>query len=225
MSTSRGKDDLRAQKTRTAIQKAFIQLLCEMDFNSISIAHLMKKAGYSRGAFYLHYPHVWSVYEELTKDYVKDLCTGFDIERDPQYSMDEQALLIVVEVVKAAQKWYPFGKALLNKRWVPDIMPDVVERYSMKRLKEDTVLFPVTGVKYAEGEDDAIAKEVAMRYCVATLIAMFECAAHHVTARMSTSEIIELAEKIYAGNVAWWNYESHMDLHKIKWHEGLDKQY
>jgi len=32
-----------------------------------------------------------------------------------------------------------------------------------------------------------------------------------------------LAERIYAGNVAWWNYECHMDLHVVKWHEGLEE--
>ncbi len=216
-------DDLRAQKTKKAIRKAFIQLLLETDFNSISIARLMKEAGYSRGVFYLHYQNIWDVYEELMREYVRDLCAGFDIERESErYNMDEQAYLIVLEVVKSVKKWYPFGKALLNKRWVPDMMPTILEEYSWERLKEETVLFPAIGVKYAE-EDDEIARETTMQYAVATLIGMFECAARYVTPRMAYSEQTRLAERIYAGNVAWWNYESHMELHVVKWSEELEK--
>ncbi|MBR5474060.1 MAG: TetR/AcrR family transcriptional regulator [Lachnospiraceae bacterium] len=223
MAPTRDVDDLRAKKTRIAIRKAFIQLLCETDFNSISIATLMKRANYSRGAFYLHYQNIWDVFEELVREYIKDLCAGFDVERKPdRYNMDEQAYLIVLEVVKAAKSWYPFGKALLNKRRVPDIMPDLLEQYSWERLKEETILFPAVGVKYADAEDE-IARETAMRYCVATLMCMFECAALYVTPNMSYSDMTRLAERIYAGNVAYWNYEQHMDLHVVKWHEGLEE--
>ena len=223
MKAPREMDDLRTRKTRTAIRKAFISLLCEMDFNSISIATLMKRAGYSRGAFYLHYQNVWEVFEELTRDYVRDLCAGFEVERrSDRYSMDEQAYLIVLEVVKAVKRWYPFGKALLNKRRVPDIMPDMLEQFSWERLKEETVLFPAVSIKYADA-DDEIARETAMRHCVSTLMGMFECAAEYVTTSMSYPEMTRLAERIYAGNVAWWNYECHMDLHVIKWHDGLEE--
>ena len=224
MAIPRESDDLRTQKTRSAICQAFIQLLHEMDFNSISIALLMKRSGYSRGAFYLHYQNVWDVFEEIIHAYVKDLCAGFEVEHNSRFTMDEQAYLIVLNVVKAVKKWHPLGLALLKKRGVPDILPDAVEQFAWKNIDNYPLLFPAAGVNYVEQEgNDSIARETAMRYCVACLTVMFESAAQYVTPNMTHQEMTQLAEKIYAGNVGWWSYESRMELHPVKWHPGLDQ--
>lgn len=205
-------EDLRRKKAREAIQRAFILLMYETGFNSISIASLMKRAGYSRGTFYQHFQNTWEVYEQVTRAYVEDLCRGFEVEEEGErYTMSEQACLIVLEVLQTVKAWYPYGRALLKKRENPDIFPEIVREYAWKRIHRDCILFPGATLKYIHPEDE-VAREIGMSYAVTTLIAMFECAARYVTDKTSEKEMRGLAESIYAGNAAFVQYEHRMDL-------------
>ena len=49
------KEDLRIQKTKEAIRKAFKEMICEMDYEQISIKELTQRARINRKTFYLHY--------------------------------------------------------------------------------------------------------------------------------------------------------------------------
>ena len=50
-----GQEDLRVQRTKEAIRHAFTEMICEMDFEKISIKELTERARINRKTFYLHY--------------------------------------------------------------------------------------------------------------------------------------------------------------------------
>lgn len=57
--------DFRAQKTRESIRKTFREMLKEMDFEEISVKELTDRAQINRRTFYLHYPSLDSLLNEL----------------------------------------------------------------------------------------------------------------------------------------------------------------
>ena len=60
-----GKEDLRIQKTREAIHKTFEEMICEMDYEQISIKELTERARINRKTFYLHYNSLDDLLKEL----------------------------------------------------------------------------------------------------------------------------------------------------------------
>lgn len=51
MPAKQGKEDLRIQKTREAIHKIFEEMICEMDYEQISINELTERARINRKTF------------------------------------------------------------------------------------------------------------------------------------------------------------------------------
>ena len=49
------KEDLRIRKTREAIHRTFKEMICEMDYDQITIKELTQRAQINRKTFYLHY--------------------------------------------------------------------------------------------------------------------------------------------------------------------------
>ncbi len=49
------KEDLRVQRTKEFIRKTFEEMICEMDYEQISVKELAQRAKINRKTFYLHY--------------------------------------------------------------------------------------------------------------------------------------------------------------------------
>ena len=62
--------DLRVIKTKKAIRDAFADMICEMDYNEITIKELTERAMINRKTFYLHYETLDDLLEELQQDIV-----------------------------------------------------------------------------------------------------------------------------------------------------------
>ena len=62
------KKDLRVQKTHTAIRNAFKEMICEMDANKITVMELSDRAKIHRQTFYLHYPSLEALYDEILQE-------------------------------------------------------------------------------------------------------------------------------------------------------------
>ena len=60
--------DLRVQKTHEAIRNAFQDMICEMDANKITVIELANRAKIHRQTFYLHYPSLEALYDELLQE-------------------------------------------------------------------------------------------------------------------------------------------------------------
>lgn len=59
------KEDLRVIKTKQAIRKTFEEMVCEMDYDKITVKELTERAMINRKTFYLHYETVDDLLEEL----------------------------------------------------------------------------------------------------------------------------------------------------------------
>ena len=49
------KEDLRSKRTKEFIRKTFEEMICEMDFEQITVKELTERAMINRKTFYLHY--------------------------------------------------------------------------------------------------------------------------------------------------------------------------
>lgn len=70
-----GTEDLRVQKTIEAIHKAFEELICEMDYEKITVKELCERAKINKKTFYRYYAVLDDLLAELqgilTQEYLK----------------------------------------------------------------------------------------------------------------------------------------------------------
>lgn len=71
--TATGKEDLRIQKTREAIRKTFEKMICEMDYEQISVKELTERARINRKTFYLHY----NTLDDLLREIQNEMAQNF----------------------------------------------------------------------------------------------------------------------------------------------------
>ena len=62
------KEDLRVRKTKEAIHNAFKAMICEMDYDRMTIKELAERAQINRKTFYLHYSSLDELLEELQEE-------------------------------------------------------------------------------------------------------------------------------------------------------------
>lgn len=67
------KVDRRVLKTKEAINKAFIQLLSEKSFDSITINDIAKSANINRGTVYLHFNDKYDLMDKVTENHLRGL--------------------------------------------------------------------------------------------------------------------------------------------------------
>lgn len=75
------REDLRVKKTKEAIHNAFKSMICEMDYEQITIKELAQRAQINRKTFYLHYTSLDELLEELQKEIAENF-----IRRKVSYS-------------------------------------------------------------------------------------------------------------------------------------------
>mgnify|MGYP000080238523 FL=1 len=61
-------EDLRVRKTREAIHQTFKLMICEMDYDQITIKELTERAQINRKTFYLHYNNLDDLLTELQEE-------------------------------------------------------------------------------------------------------------------------------------------------------------
>ena len=78
----KGKEDLRVIRTREAIRKTFEEMICEMDYEQISIKELTERARINRKTFYLHYNSLDDLLRELQNEMARNFIERTrDLER------------------------------------------------------------------------------------------------------------------------------------------------
>ncbi|MBQ9407750.1 MAG: TetR/AcrR family transcriptional regulator [Desulfovibrio sp.] len=80
-----GTEDLRVQKTIANIDKTFCELLCEKEYEKISVTEICQRAKIQRKTFYAYYPSVDALLREKL-----DVMSRAYIERIKKYSVPEQ---------------------------------------------------------------------------------------------------------------------------------------
>lgn len=67
------KEDLRIQRTKEAIRTTFEDMICEMDYEQISIKELAQRARINRKTFYLHY----NTLDDLLREIQNEMAQNF----------------------------------------------------------------------------------------------------------------------------------------------------
>lgn len=62
--------DIRIMRSKKAISEAFIELLKENDFKTITITEIVNKAGVNRGTFYKHYAYKEDILTEIQNQFL-----------------------------------------------------------------------------------------------------------------------------------------------------------
>ncbi|MGI6117191.1 MAG: TetR/AcrR family transcriptional regulator [Bilifractor sp.] len=117
--------DMRITRTREAIRRAFTDMICEMDYEQITIKELAERAGVNRKTFYLHFDSLDDLLGEMQNemsmrfmDRIKNL--------KPPYDMDKITRAFYLSMEEAGK----FGERLacsgnyhyINRRMVNAIM-------------------------------------------------------------------------------------------------------
>ena len=72
------KEDLRVTKTLLTIRQTFREMICEMDYEDITIKELTERAMINRKTFYLHFESLDDLLEELRDEIINEF-TKYDI--------------------------------------------------------------------------------------------------------------------------------------------------
>ncbi len=75
----------RKTSTKEDIKEALIQLLSEERFDNISISKFCKRAGITRGTFYLHYQDKYQMVDSLKNDIISQLSSYSMFEAENEY--------------------------------------------------------------------------------------------------------------------------------------------
>ena len=80
-----GKEDLRVQKTISALKKAFEELICEKDYEAIKVTELCQRSMINKKTFYHYYPSLddllAEMQAELSEAYLERV-KGYQLPRD-----------------------------------------------------------------------------------------------------------------------------------------------
>ena len=141
------KEDLRVRKTREAIRRVFEEMICEMDYEAITVKELADRALINRKTFYLHYETMDDLLEELQDEIVASFVSQNvsyhsinDIRRIIRYFFEFAEKMPTVNERLLCSGSYEHIGSRINER----IMAYQAERYSgafSKNIYEDNLVF------------------------------------------------------------------------------------
>ena len=158
------KEDLRVRRTKQAIRKVFEEMICEMDYEAITVRELTDRAMISRKTFYLHYETLDDLLEELQQEIV-DSFTSQNIS----YKSIDDIKRIIRYFYEFADKMPKLHERLLSSgsyEYIGDrinarIMAYQAERYRgsfSRNIYEDNLVFayfaPITTILYRQWVKD-----------------------------------------------------------------------
>ncbi|MFJ8456079.1 TetR/AcrR family transcriptional regulator [Bacillus paramycoides] len=82
------KIDRRVLKTKNAINKAFIELLSERDFDDITINAISERANVNRGTIYLHYTDKFDLLNKCIEDHLNNMSEFCTLEKQGEERFD-----------------------------------------------------------------------------------------------------------------------------------------
>ncbi len=138
------KTDLRVIKTRNSIKKAFKELICIKAPSEITVKEISERAMIHRKTFYLHYPSIDALYEDI----VQDLSVEFDksMSRIPA---NAQLSEVTNAFFEHMSKQDPYVEKMICAPEYASMFEDlVIKIYKDKQVEADS--------RYAPGERDVI---------------------------------------------------------------------
>ena len=103
-----GKEDLRVQRTKEIIRRTFTEMICEMDYEQITIKELTERARINRKTFYLHYNGM----DDLLREMQNEMAQEF-IQRTQNLERPRDMDKITREFFLRSEELGKFGERLL----------------------------------------------------------------------------------------------------------------
>lgn len=118
----------RKTNTKENIKKAFIKLIKDKGFDSLTVSDLAREANINRGTFYLHYLDKYDLLDQLEKDVIEDLeeilLTNSELEKtdDPIELIPYEKILEALYYIKED---YHFIEALAGEGGDPNFIQNI----------------------------------------------------------------------------------------------------
>lgn len=170
------KEDLRVRKTKAAIRRVFEEMICEMDYEQITVKELTDRAMINRKTFYLHYETL----DDLLAELQQEIVDSFTSQNISYRSMDD-IKRIIRYFFEYADKMPKLHERLLSSgsyeyvggRINAKIMAYRAERYRgsfSKNIYEDNLVFayfsPISTLLYRQWVKDG--KKMPLEDLIAT---------------------------------------------------------
>lgn len=179
-------EDRRVRKSKTAIKKAFIQLLEDDQIERITIRQISDKADINRGTFYLNYDDKYALLEEMEDEQIADLKKLVDIRKVnlAQKTAEEFIEIFSNEVIKKViihiSENIEFYHAILN-----------LDRTS--KIEERITDMILSNINYLIGENNTVygvPDDYYLRYVSGALMSMVKYWVHDEN-RVSIEELVQ----------------------------------
>jgi AcrR family transcriptional regulator len=87
------KQDIRIERSKDAIKKAFVELMKRHTYDEITVKDLAEEARINRKTFYAHYETKQALFESMMREMFDDICGCFMYEKErPEVEVDEGLL-------------------------------------------------------------------------------------------------------------------------------------
>jgi AcrR family transcriptional regulator len=120
------RNDPRAKKTRKYLQRAFIELLSEKDFQMITINDISERAELNRATFYGHFQDKFELLDETL-----DVMLEESINKWIPYNPETDETVLVRNLMLAICHWHLETKKRINRRLT---LSSSIEDHTKKKL-------------------------------------------------------------------------------------------
>ena len=87
------KQDIRVERSKDAIKKAFVDLMKCRAYDEITVKDLAEKARINRKTFYAHYETKQALFESMMREMFDDICSCFMYEKEPSQMEPAEEML------------------------------------------------------------------------------------------------------------------------------------
>ena len=137
------KVDLRVQRTKENLRRVFEEMICEMDYEEMSIKELTQRAQINRKTFYLHYDSLDDLLREIQNDLAQDFIRrteGMAPPRDMdkitrEFFLSQESLGKLGERITCAGSYH-----YVSRRITSDIMSQTWERDQNDPFTQDIIM-------------------------------------------------------------------------------------
>jgi AcrR family transcriptional regulator len=154
-------EDLRILKTREVIHKTFGDMLCEMDYEKITVKELTERARINRKTFYLHYPTL----DDLLAELQDELADEF-IRRTSRYS-------VILDMPNITQEFFLQSQALDKLRQRISASRGANKIHGSNRIMEKIIEQNHRCVD-SMGEMDSATRNIIMAFLASASVAMYQ---------------------------------------------------
>jgi AcrR family transcriptional regulator len=140
MATEKKREDRRIQRTRQALQRAFIEVVREKGFTATSIQDITERANVNRGTFYLHFTDKYMLMDTFIREDFQRLLAN---TLPPTSCWDRETLHLLVQTVLDH-----FERKYHHQHYIPQDVAPLVER----AIHEELTDLLLTWLKQSEGK-------------------------------------------------------------------------